>query len=213
MKTCADDEDDGVTPSHRPAVFQRLDKCEQFPYSLGFYVRRAVWQVVWLLLFRPSPSRACRWRVSLLRLFGANIAATVKIRGTVRVMHPWLLTVGEHSAIGDRVRVYNLGQLIVGSHTSISQDVHLCGGTHDYHDPTLPLVRSPIVIGSGVWICAEAFIGPGVHVGDNSVVAARSVVVKNVPGGVIVGGNPARVIRDRFYGDDTARGAGCRYPS
>ena len=189
-------------------IFQRLDKGERFPYPLRFYLARVAWQSVWLLLFRPSPSRAFRWRVLLLRLFGANIAATAKVRATVRIIHPWLLTVGEHSSIGDRVRVYNLGKLIIGDQTRISQDVHLCGGTHDHLDPTLPLIRSPIVIGSGVWICADGFIGPGVRVGDNAVVAARAVVVKDVTPAVIVGGNPAKKIGDRFFNNEAAGRSG-----
>lgn len=194
-------------------IFQRLDQGERFPYPFRLYVLRAVWQCVWLLLFRPSPSRASRWRAFLLRCFGANVAATAKVRGTARIIHPWLLTVQEHSSIGDRVRVYNLGELIIGRQTSISQDVHLCGGTHDHRDPTLPLIRSPITIGSGVWICADAFIGPGVTVGDNAVIGARAVVVKDVAPATIVAGNPARKIGDRFPGGDETGAATCRSPS
>jgi putative colanic acid biosynthesis acetyltransferase WcaF len=58
-------------------------------------------------------------------------------------------------------------------------------------------VRSPIKIGSGVWVCAQAFIGPGVTVGDNSVVGARAVVFDDVPEGVVAVGNPASVIKPR----------------
>lgn len=194
-------------------IFQRLDQGNRFPYPFRFYMLRAIWQCVWLLLFRPSPSRACRWRVFLLRCFGAKVAATANVRGTARIIHPWLLTVDGHSSIGDRVRVYNLGELIIGRQTSISQDVHLCGGTHDHRDPTLPLIRSPITIGSGVWICADAFIGPGVTVGDNAVVGARAVVVKDVTPATIVAGNPARKIGDRFTGGDETGAAACRSPS
>ena len=63
--------------------------------------------------------------------------------------------------------------------------------------PAMPLVRAGITIGSGTWICADAFIGPDVRVGHNSIVAARAVVVKDVGDRVIVGGNPARVIGAR----------------
>jgi putative colanic acid biosynthesis acetyltransferase WcaF len=151
--------------------------------------------------------------VLLLRCFGAKVASTAKVRGTARIIHPWLLTVGEHSSIGDRVRVYNLGELIIGRQTSISQDVHLCGGTHDHRNPALPLIRSPVTIGSGVWICADAFIGPGVTVGDNAVVGARAVVVKDVAPATIVAGNPGRKIGDRFPSGDETGAAACRSPS
>lgn len=193
-------------PAMRAAVFQRLDQAARFPYSMRSYAARALWQLTWLLLFRPSPSPAARWRLFLLRLFGAKVAGTANVRSTVRILHPWLLTMGDHSSIGDRVHVYNLGQLSIGDQTSISQNTHLCGGTHDYQQPALPLIRAEIRIGSGVWICADAFIGPGVHIGDNAIVAARAVVVKDVPPNLIVGGNPARVIRGRFPGHESTGG-------
>ena len=112
-------------------------------------------------------------------------------------MHPWLFRMGAYSIIGEGVTVYNLGMVTIGEHTVVSQNVHICAGTHDYTKPDLPLVRSPITIGSGVWICADAFIGPGVTIGDNAVVGARAVVTKDVPAGMVVAGNPAKVIKPR----------------
>jgi putative colanic acid biosynthesis acetyltransferase WcaF len=104
---------------------------------------------------------------------------------------------GDYSTIADGVDVYNLGPITVGSHTTISQGTYLCAGTHDYTKPGLPLLKPPIAIGNGVWVCAQAFVGPGVTVGDNSIVGARAVVTKDVPEGVIVAGNPARVVKAR----------------
>src|SRR5207248_7246530 len=83
------------------------------------------------------------------------------------------------------------------SHSVLSQDVYVCAGTHDPSLPLLPLLRPPIRIGSGVWIAAQAFIGPGVTIGDNSVIGARAVVVKDIPPGVVAAGNPARVLKPR----------------
>ena len=179
-------------------AFQTLDRCTAYPYPRSEYARRFAWEWVQCLMIRPSPRRAYAWRRFWLRLFGAQMADTASTRPTTRIMHPWLLEMGSWSVASDRVNLYNLGPIRIGEHTTISQDSELCAGTHDHTDPTLPLVRSPVTIGSGVWVCAGAFIGPGVTVGDDSVVAARSVVVKDVPAGVVVGGNPARVIKPRL---------------
>ena len=157
---------------------------------------------------RPSPGRAYGWRRFWLRLFGARVASTSRTRPSTRVMHPWLLTLGDHASLGDAVIVYNLGPVVVGDHTLVSQRTHLCAGTHDYTRPDLPLLRPPITIGRGVWVCAEAFVGPGVTVGENAVVGARAVVTHDVPEGVVVAGNPAKVVKQRTT--DHCSGAPCK---
>jgi putative colanic acid biosynthesis acetyltransferase WcaF len=181
-------------PSH---IFQTLDRTARFPYARSEYVRRLAWNLVQASLFRIPLPRAYAWRRMLLKLFGARLGKAAAIGATTRIMHPWLLTMGDWSNIAGGTIVYNLGTVTIGDHTVISQDAYLCAGTHDYTQPTLPLLREPITIGSGVWIAAGAFIGPGVTIGDNSVVGARAVAMKDVPSGVVVAGNPARVIRQR----------------
>ena len=178
-------------------IFQRLDQTAKYPYSLSEYGRRYAWSWVERLLIRPSPARAHRWRRFWLIRFGARLGIASTIRPDTTVLHPWLVTMGDYCMIGDRVNVYNLGPITIGHHTVISQDTYLCGGTHEYTQLNFPLVRTPITIGSGVWVCAGSFVGPGVTIGDNSIVGARSVVTRDVPPGVIVAGNPARVIKDR----------------
>lgn len=148
-------------------------------------------------LFALSPRPFWGWRRALLRLFGASVAGDVHVYPTVRITIPWNLTIGDHAAIGDRAILYALGPIRIGERCTISQGAHLCAGTHDYRDPTMPLVKSPITIGDDAWICADAFVGPGVSVGKLAIVGARAVVVKNVDDNVIVAGNPARKIRSR----------------
>jgi putative colanic acid biosynthesis acetyltransferase WcaF len=58
-------------------------------------------------------------------------------------------------------------------------------------------VKPPIEIGDEGWICADAFLGPNVKVGNRAVVGAASVVVKNCNAGFIYGGNPAKKIKER----------------
>lgn len=180
------------------AIFQRLDQCAAYPYSRSEYIRRFLWGWVQMLLIRPSPRRAHGWRCFWLRLFGARMATTAGTKASTRIMHPWLLSMGDHSMLSENVTVYNLGAVTIGSHTVVSQDVYICAGTHDYTKSDLPLQRCPIGVGHGVWICAGAFIGPNVAIGDNAVVGARAVVVKNVPAGMVVAGNPARIIKPRL---------------
>jgi putative colanic acid biosynthesis acetyltransferase WcaF len=90
--------------------------------------------------------------------------------------------------------LYALGPISLGRATTVSQNSHLCAGSHDYRHADRPLTKPPITIGDSVWICADAFVGPGVNIGDGAIVGARAVVIKNVPEQTIVAGNPAREI-------------------
>ena len=110
----------------------------------------------------------------------------------MRIEFPWELEIGKHVAIGPRTHLYNLGGLSIGDNTVLSQDVYVCGGTHDYTDPALPLLTPPVQVGTDAWICARAFIGPGVTVGAGAIVAACGVAVKDVEPWTIVGGNPVK---------------------
>jgi putative colanic acid biosynthesis acetyltransferase WcaF len=59
------------------------------------------------------------------------------------------------------------------------------------------LLKLPIEIGCGAWVCADAFIGPGVRVGEHAIVGARAVAVRDVPAATVVVGNPAIAVRRR----------------
>jgi putative colanic acid biosynthesis acetyltransferase WcaF len=181
-----------------PPIFQRLDQTARAPYPKGWYAKRALWNLVQANLFRFVLPKGAAWRRFLLRLFGAKLGRNALLVRSVRITHPWLLEIGDWCAIGSNVTLYNLGPIKIGDHTVISQDAYLCAGTHDYADPTLPLQRPPITVGNGVWIAAGAFVCPGVTIGDNAVIAARAVVTKDVPPGMIVGGNPGKVIKPRI---------------
>jgi len=61
----------------------------------------------------------------------------------------------------------------------------------------MPLITSPIVIENQAWICADAFIGPGVTIGKSAVVGARAAAFKDVEPWTVVGGNPAKFIKKR----------------
>ena len=167
------------------------------PYSTREYAGRIVWAIA-TPLFRFSPKPLFAWRNLLLRCFGARIGRNVRIHPSVRVMIPWNLEVGDEASLGDDVLVYNLGPVEIGARASVSHRAHLCGGSHDHEDPRLPLLRLPIRIGADAWICAQAFIGPDVVIGEGAVVAACAVAVRSVDAWTIVAGNPARPVKPRM---------------
>ena len=166
-------------------------------YRWSELVRRVLWMVIGKPLFRFSPRPLFGWRRMVLRLFGATVGEGVNTYPSTVVYFPWNLTVGDWSALGENALIYNLGPITIGEQVTISQNAHLCAGTHDHTDPTMPLQKPPITVHDQAWICADAFVGPDVTVGEGAVVAARAVAVKDVPAWAIVGGNPASFLKDR----------------
>jgi putative colanic acid biosynthesis acetyltransferase WcaF len=148
-------------------------------------------------LFRFSPRLLWGWRRFLLRCFGAQVGKHVQIHPSARVFIPWNLEIGDWSSVGFDAQLYNLGPMKIGEKVTISQRAHLCGGSHDFRDPAMPLLKLEVEVGNEAWICADAFVGPQVKIGKRAVVAARAVVMKNVGEGAVVGGNPAKRIGQR----------------
>lgn len=167
------------------------------PWTFGDRILRVLWMYCGAVLFRLSFHNWYALRRGLLRMFGAKIGRGVRVRPTARIEIPWNLQIDDHAAVGDYAILYSLGKIHVGRLSVISQYAHLCAGTHDHTDPSFPLLRLPITIGEDVWVAADAFIGPDVTVGNHSIVGARASVFSDVPPDVIVGGNPAKIIKPR----------------
>lgn len=174
-----------------------VDACRRMrPYTKREYAGRVLWALV-SPLFRFSPRPFFAWRRLLLRLFGAKIGRNVHVYPSAMIYLPWNLDLGAEASIGEWVLIYNLGPVRIGEQATISHRSHLCAGTHDYSDPSLPLLRQPIEIGAQAWVCTDAFVGPNVQIGQGAVVGASSVVVKDVTDWAVVAGNPAKVIKTR----------------
>jgi putative colanic acid biosynthesis acetyltransferase WcaF len=167
------------------------------PYSFAHKCGRVLWGFVWIVLFRPSPRPCFGWRSILLRCFGARLGTAVHVYPRAKIWAPWNLEMGDHSCLADDVDCYCAGRIAIGAHATVSQYSYLCAAGHDISDPRMKLVIEPITIGDGAWVCAGAFVGPGVSVGNGAVVGARAVVVKNVDAWTVVGGNPAKFIKNR----------------
>jgi len=166
--------------------------------------RRVAWILTWTLLGMPGPRMLSPWRIVLLRLFGARVGKGVKICGRVKVLMPWNLEIHDFSVLAERVDVYNFAHVTIGSQTCISQGSWLCTGSHDYKQESFPLYWKPIVIGSSVWIAAEAFVHPGTRIGDGVVIGARAVVSGFLQPWMVYSGNPAQLIGPRKMKESTA---------
>ncbi|MGA8260840.1 MAG: hypothetical protein WB783_11550 [Arenicellales bacterium] len=166
------------------------------PYSRSEYLGRILWGLVFPA-FRFSPRPFFAWRAWLLRSFGAKVGTGAHVYPGALITIPWNLELGDEASIADEALIYNLGLVSIGSRATISHRAHLCAGTHDYEDPTLPLERAPIRIGAEAWVCAQALVGPGVNVGEGAVVGAGAVVMEDVPAWHVVRGNPAKFVKER----------------
>lgn len=167
------------------------------PHSLSNKLGRIAWGIVWLLLFRPSPRICYGWRRMILRLFGAAIGRNARIAPTVRIWAPWNLAIGEDASLGYAVDCYSVAPIQIGAHATVSQEAFLCTATHDVHDPHMGLHTASIIIEDQAWVCARAFVGPGLRIGCGAVVGACGVVTRDVAPWTIVAGNPARLIKSR----------------
>lgn len=165
-------------------------------YSRAETARRVLWMAGrWLV--RLSPRTAFGWRRAVLRAFGATVGPEVHVYPSTHVEMPWNLTAGPWAAVGEGVRIYNLGRVTLGERSTVSHGAHLCAGTHDHTDPAMPLLKPPVAVGPQAWVCADAFVGPGVTVGEGAVVGARAVAVADVRAWAVVAGNPAREVGER----------------
>lgn len=178
-----------------------IDPTTQPSFTLQNRLMRAVWGVVYALLFRPSPRPLHVWRAFLLRCFGARLGKQCHVYPKARIWAPWNLRMDDHAGMADDVICYSIAPITLGERVVVSQGVHLCTGTHDYEDPLFQLVARPIYVGAKAWLCTESFVGPGVTVGEGTVIGARSVVTKDMPAWTVCAGHPCRPIKPRTLRD------------
>lgn len=161
-----------------------------------------LWWFCQAIVFPLSPHNASGIRGALLRLFGAQIGRGVLIRPTARFTYPWKVTIGDYSWVGDDVVFYSLDRITVGQHCVISQKTYLCTGSHDFCDRQFGLQTGEITIGHGAWVATDCFVAPGVTIGSNAVVGARSTVLSDLPAQQVCWGSPCRPRYERTMKGD-----------
>jgi acetyltransferase-like isoleucine patch superfamily enzyme len=108
---------------------------------------------------------------------------------------PAQLIIGKYSSVGDRTQIHCCQNITIGDKVLISWGVNIL--ENYYHSTANETIKSaPIVIEDKVWIGCNAIILAGVTIGRGAVVAAGAVVTKDVPAGMLVAGNPAKIVRE-----------------
>lgn len=166
-------------------------------FSLRNRLVRVIWQGSWGVLCRFTPPPFHPWRAFVLRCFGARIGRGARIHASVHIWLPANLELGDRVLIGPGARLYNQGRIVIGAGTVVSQRAHLCASSHDLDDPNFQLVLRPITIGIGCWIAAEAFVGPGITMGDRAVLGARGALFGHAEADGVYSGNPAVFLKAR----------------
>jgi putative colanic acid biosynthesis acetyltransferase WcaF len=166
-------------------------------FKLQNRLMRSLWNLVYALLFWPSPRPMHTWRVFLLTFFGARIGQNCHFYPRCKVWAPWNLMCGNFVGVADGVEIYNPKKIIIDDYVTVSQRAYLCGASHDVDDSDFPLIADEIHIGKRAWICAHATVLLGVRVGEGSVLGLSSLATKDLEPWTVYGGVPAQKIRKR----------------
>lgn len=151
------------------------------------------------------PTRLFKFKAYSYQIAGLNIKSSARIVSSAKFWGRGSISVGEYTFIGHNVLILTgEASINIGNNVDIGPNVLLVNGSH--HVDMLG-VRSagagcskPIIIDDGVWIGASSTILGGVHIGKKSIVAAGSVVVKDIPDYVIAAGVPCRPIK--YWNDE-----------
>lgn len=152
-------------------------------------------KVIFFLSALPYPNKL---KLFFLRLYGAKIGKGINIKPRTNIHMPWKLEIGDYVWIGEEVFILNFEGVKIGNNACVSQRTFLCGGNHDFLDPTFKYRNGPITIEDGAWIGAGCFVGPNVIIGTDTVVTAGTVITSNLLPNSIYRGNPAVWVKARW---------------
>lgn len=160
--------------------------------------KELIWYFIKIWFFLSAIPYPSKFKVFLLRIFGAKVGKGTVLKPRVNIHFPWKLEIGNYVWIGEEVFLLNFEKISIGNDVCISQRAFLCGGNHDYKTSSMPYRNGPIKLENGCWVGAGVFVGPNVIIGVDSVVNAQSVITKSIPENSIYGGNPAKFIKNRW---------------
>ncbi|QUW23677.1 sugar O-acetyltransferase [Sporosarcina sp. Marseille-Q4063] len=137
-------------------------------------------------------------RIDLLKKLFGSTGKNIQIEPDFRCDYGYNIHVGENFFANFDCTFLDVCEIRIGDNCLIAPGVHIYTATH----PLNPMERiggteygKPVCIGDNVWIGGRAVINPGIQIGSNVVIASGAVVTKDVPDNVVIGGNPARIIK------------------
>jgi len=172
-------------------------------------LRGVLWRAFGRVLVRHSFHNWYGFRRRILRLFGATLDATARIRPGFQIDRPWNLVMGRKASIGDGCRFWAEAPIVIGARSVISQysvistvgiDPHaFAEGDHDQAKKV-----GAVTIGDDAWVATECIVTPGTSVPDGVVIGARSVVRMGLSPWTIASGDPAVSRAPRPYKGERA---------
>lgn len=166
-------------------------------YKPGPRWKMLLWLPVNVVFFNNGLAVFNGLKCWILRLFGAKVGIGVVIKPSVNIKYPWLLEIGSHTWVGEKVWIDNLAPVLIGSNVCLSQGAFLLTGNHNYSSKKFELVTGKIVLEDGVWIGAKAIVCPGVTCKTHSVLSVASVATNDLEAYSINRGSPAEKIKER----------------
>lgn len=150
-------------------------------------------------LFNHTTEEEIEKRTNILKdLFGST-GESINIEPDFHCDYGYNIHVGENFYANFNCVILDICEVTIGDNCMLAPGVQIYTAAHpiDPHERNSGVeFGKPVTIGNNVWIGGRAVIIPGVTIGNNAVIAAGSVVTKNVPANTVVGGNPAKVIRE-----------------
>lgn len=146
----------------------------------------------------PNPLRSYYLRMFGIRILGGKSC----IHRGCKFFHVGKMSVGQNTVINFGCYLDNRRGIYIGNNVGIAHNTKIYTLGHDLNDSQFMTKGAPVSIEDNVFIFSNALIMPGITIGEGAIVLAGSVVTKDVEPWTIVGGNPARKIRDRGYDVD-----------
>ena len=167
----------------------------------------------WITLFYPkskgTPLSEMLYCFFIQKIFRINGNVPWPVYFTSTIMYSKNIETGNNCSPGLSPGCYVQGRcgITFGNNLMMGPNVGIISSNHDMDDYALWVEEKPIKIGNNVWLGMGAVVLPGVEIGDNVVIAANSVVSKNIPSNVIAAGTPCKVIKEKgsYKGKDYSK--------